>query len=356
MYLGCLTLNISIREVVCGGVGMGWLRYWSVESKEFKFSIKNGSSVLTIQERRRGVQRAVNLRKKEQVWLARTFGELVAVEDSQVFRDQTAPGRPRVLAQKCGNRNGRFLVLEEYNDRGKCRPIFVPEGRDRQGWNRFIEELRYVIQPSAHSWEIPMEKRRYSEELLDTTKEERRNPVAIPANSQGKDLKVMGDHAFSGSANKCLSVQGKEKYVREASFCCAGCVSVGGRGHLLEYLEALPVEFSKCIGKLKSCYCLQHCGQEGNGPKTQEATKEAHISTLEMDKGLEENNWAVKEKKQRRIKEKGLLPRPNSSWVAGRTGFGPVGSRKATDSSLHKGGTFGLSASLGPLEQFSSCK
>jgi hypothetical protein len=63
------------------------------------------------------------------------------VEDSRVFRDQTVLGLPRLLAQKCGNRNGRLLVLEEYNDRGKCGYIFVPEGRDRQGWNQFFEEL-----------------------------------------------------------------------------------------------------------------------------------------------------------------------------------------------------------------------
>ena len=126
--------------VACGG-DMGWFRSWLVESKEFKFALKDSSPVLTIQEKRRGVQRAINLRKKEQVWIARTFGELVAVEDSRVFRDQSLPGFPRVLAQKCGNKNGRFLVIEEYNGRGKCGSIFVPEGRNRQGWNRFVEEL-----------------------------------------------------------------------------------------------------------------------------------------------------------------------------------------------------------------------
>jgi hypothetical protein len=99
---------------------MGWNRIWLVESKEFKFTLKDNSSVLKIQERRKGVQRAVNLRKKEQVWLARIFGELVAVEDSRVFRDQTMLGFLRVLSQKCGNRNGRFLVIEEYNGRGNA--------------------------------------------------------------------------------------------------------------------------------------------------------------------------------------------------------------------------------------------
>ena len=61
---------------------MAWNRSWLVESKEFKIMLKDSSPVLTIQERRRGVQRAVNLRKKEQVWLVRNFAELVAVEET----------------------------------------------------------------------------------------------------------------------------------------------------------------------------------------------------------------------------------------------------------------------------------
>jgi hypothetical protein len=120
LVLALFSVLDSFPVVVCGGVDMGWNRSWLVESKEFKFALKDSSPVLTIQERRRGVQRAVNLRIKEQVWLVRIFGELVAVEDSRVFRDQTVPGFPQVLAQKCGNRNERFLVIEEYNGRGNA--------------------------------------------------------------------------------------------------------------------------------------------------------------------------------------------------------------------------------------------
>ncbi|KAE8055919.1 hypothetical protein FH972_012728 [Carpinus fangiana] len=262
-----------------------------------------------IQEKCRGVQRAVNLRKKEQVWLARIFGELVAVEDSRVFRDQTAPGRPRVLAQKCGNRNGRFLVLEEYNDRGRCGSIFVPEGRDRQGG---------TAESGGGSGE-----------------------------SSGKALTVMGDHAASGSVIKCLSVAGgKAKYVGEGSNCCAGCVSVGGRGQLLDYLEKLQVELFKCIGNLKLCNCcLQHGRQEDSGLEMLEATKEAQEINFDLNKGPEETLWTVVGKKQRRNKEKGLLPRPNSSWVSGRNGFGPVEPRK--EARVHEGSSSGLMARLG---------
>jgi hypothetical protein len=54
------------------------------------------------------------------------------VEDSRVFKDSSVLGFPRVLAQKCGNRNKRFLVLKEYNGREKYGSIFGWEGKDRQ--------------------------------------------------------------------------------------------------------------------------------------------------------------------------------------------------------------------------------
>ncbi|KAE8009881.1 hypothetical protein FH972_006288 [Carpinus fangiana] len=306
---------------------MGWNRSWLVESKEFKFALKDSSPVLTIQERRKGVQRAVNLRKKEQVWLVRIFGELVAVEDSRVFRDQTVPGFPRVLAQKCGNRNGRFLVIEEYNGRGKCGSIFVPEGRNRQGWNQFVEELRNVLQCSTHKWEIPKDKRRYSEVLCATMKEGQEKSLEVPANlkaipanpqgramavlakCQGNDLIVKGD-LFSSDSTKCLSVaKGKER----------------------SWERTFPA--------------VRQCGQEVVGPRMLEITKETQVFSVDLDKGSNEIPWSIKEKKKRN--GKGLLPRPNSSWVAGRTGFGLVGSKKAPVSSGHEGGLIGLSASLG---------
>jgi hypothetical protein len=64
------------------------------------------------------------------------------MEDSRVFRDQTVPGFPRLLAQKCGNRNGRLLVLEEYNSRGNAG-LFLSwkEETDKDGIN-FLRSSR----------------------------------------------------------------------------------------------------------------------------------------------------------------------------------------------------------------------
>jgi hypothetical protein len=70
--------------------------------------------------------------------------------------------------------------------------------------------------------------------------------------------------------------------------------------------------------------------------------------------GPEENNWIVKEKRNRRIKEKGMLPRPNSSWVVGRTGFGPMRYRKVAGQVLHEGGPSGVLVSLGHTKKHPS--
>jgi hypothetical protein len=79
LVLAVFSVLDSFPVVVCGGVDMGWNRSWLVESKEFKFALKDNSPVLTIQERRRGVQRAINLRKKEQVWLG--YSEIKLCQD-----------------------------------------------------------------------------------------------------------------------------------------------------------------------------------------------------------------------------------------------------------------------------------
>jgi hypothetical protein len=196
----------------------------------------------------------------------------------------------------CWKSNGRFLVLEEYNGRGKCESIFVLEGRDRQGWCRFIEELRSVIQFSAQSWELPKEKRRYSEVLTDTKKEGLKVLMASPASFQGNELTMKGAHAFSGSSNKCLSVEeGKKKDVGESHSCCAGYLSVNVRGALFDQIELLHVEIIKCFEQLKSCKCCpQHCTQGAFGKRMQEDTKKAQASFMDMDSGPEENNWIVR--------------------------------------------------------------
>ena len=73
---------------------------------------------------------------------------------------------------------------------------------------------------------------------MDTKKEDPKAPMMTQASFQGKEMTVMGVHAFSGS-NKCLSEEeGKKKDdVGKAHSCCAGYLSVDGRGALLTKIE-----------------------------------------------------------------------------------------------------------------------
>ena len=162
--------------------------------------------------------------------------------------------------------------------------------------------------------------------------------------SQGKDMMVKGD-LLSSDSTKCLSeAKGKEEIVGGDVSCCAGCLAAGGRDFLIQRIEALHEEISKFIGQLKICKCCsQQCGQGDVGPSLLDSAKEGQELSVDLDKSPDEIPWTIKEKKKRN--GKGLLPRPNSSWVAGRTGFGLVGSKKAPVTSGPE--VIGISASLG---------
>ena len=72
-------------------------RKWSVESKEFELRIKEGASMVRIFERCKVKQMSIFLFKDEVAWLAGTVKEVVAMETSEVFWDQSRAGYPRVI-------------------------------------------------------------------------------------------------------------------------------------------------------------------------------------------------------------------------------------------------------------------
>jgi hypothetical protein len=117
---------------------------WPVESKDFEFLIKGGLSGVRIIERSYKKQRSIFLQKEELDWLARIAEKLVAVQRSEVFWDHSRAGFLRIIAQKCTNRNGRFLTVEEFDGWRKCGAIMVPEGCYGQGWEGFISKVRWA--------------------------------------------------------------------------------------------------------------------------------------------------------------------------------------------------------------------
>jgi hypothetical protein len=94
---------------------MGFSSSWSVESKEFELRVVGGETGVRIREYYKGRKRSIFLDRDELAWLVRIFEDLVRVEDSRVFWNQSLQGFPRVLAQRCFNIHGGFLVVEEFS-------------------------------------------------------------------------------------------------------------------------------------------------------------------------------------------------------------------------------------------------
>ena len=120
-------------------------RRWSVESKDFELLVKGGAAGVRLFERSNGKQHSIFLKKDEVVWLVHIVEEMVAVESSEVFWDQSRAGYPRVFAQRPSNRHGSFLTVEEFDGRRRCGNVIIPEGRVGQGWNQFLLGLRKAI-------------------------------------------------------------------------------------------------------------------------------------------------------------------------------------------------------------------
>jgi hypothetical protein len=77
---------------------MAGSRRWSVESKEFELVVKGGLSGVRIFERSHGKQRSIFLKKDDLAWLGHIVEEMVAVESSEIFWDQSRAGYPRMMA------------------------------------------------------------------------------------------------------------------------------------------------------------------------------------------------------------------------------------------------------------------
>jgi hypothetical protein len=71
------------------------------------------------------------------------------VKTAEVFWDSSRAGYPRIMAQKCVNRHGNFLLIEEFDSRRRSGSIMIPEGRRGQGWDRLKIE---VSRANSLSW------------------------------------------------------------------------------------------------------------------------------------------------------------------------------------------------------------
>jgi hypothetical protein len=61
----------------------------------------------------------------------------VVVEDSWVFWNQSQLGFSRIIAQRCFNRHGFFLVFKEFIGDRRSGSVLILEGRTSKGWEIF---------------------------------------------------------------------------------------------------------------------------------------------------------------------------------------------------------------------------
>jgi hypothetical protein len=87
-------------------------------------------------------QRSIYVHRDELVWLVGAVEEVIDVDSLEVFWDYSRAGYPRIIAQKCSNRHGRFITIKEFDGRNLSGTVLIPEGRHGQGWSRLKSELR----------------------------------------------------------------------------------------------------------------------------------------------------------------------------------------------------------------------
>jgi len=81
----------------------------------------------------KGKMRSILLDRDELAWLVSIYEDLVVMEDSRVFWNQSQPGFPRIIAQRCFNRHDGFLVVEEFIGDRRSGSVLILEGRTGKG-------------------------------------------------------------------------------------------------------------------------------------------------------------------------------------------------------------------------------
>jgi hypothetical protein len=106
---------------------MGFHRRRSVESKDLELLVVGGETGVRVCESCKGKMRSILLDRDELAWLVSIYEDLVVVEDSRVFWNQSQPGFPWIIAQHCFNRHGGFLVVEEFIDDRRSGSVLIQE-------------------------------------------------------------------------------------------------------------------------------------------------------------------------------------------------------------------------------------
>jgi hypothetical protein len=116
-----------------------------VESKFFQLEVEKGSTGLWIHEKCRGVAHSIFLGRRDSFWLLDMVEEVLLSSNTEDFWRRSRSGSPSFFVQRCANKHGRFLIVEDFGGGRRRGCILIPEGRRGEGWNSFILELRAVV-------------------------------------------------------------------------------------------------------------------------------------------------------------------------------------------------------------------
>jgi hypothetical protein len=129
---------------------MEW--WFSIEAKSLCFSSKVGSSLFHLEERRKNFVGYIFVSSQGSSWLVDTVEEACQVKEDSAksFHE----GDKALMVHGGANKAGRFLEVAVYAEGGRKGGIWLPEGRDGRGWQRFAGELRHFLAPGSGS-ELP---------------------------------------------------------------------------------------------------------------------------------------------------------------------------------------------------------
>lgn len=103
-----------------------------IEAKNFHFSVSS-YGLVTFTEWHRKSQCSICFGKYGVVWLANLFGKLVESKESRDLSENFNKLSRTFLAQKCGNKSGRYVALAEFGGRRRQRAVMIPKGKKSEG-------------------------------------------------------------------------------------------------------------------------------------------------------------------------------------------------------------------------------
>ena len=122
-------------------------RCFCIQAKAFYFSVKDGSSVLRLEEKRKNFLGLIFASIPCLTWLVDTVEAACLVEENiaKSFRE----GNKEFMVHGGANKGGRFLEVSIYAEGGRKGVLWIPEGRFGQGWRFFLDELCLMVTPDV---------------------------------------------------------------------------------------------------------------------------------------------------------------------------------------------------------------